>query len=72
MLTEVANALWRLQRGGQLEADGMQRRLNRAAELVDVIGPDRNLQAEGLARREAAAMLTADQRLQQLAARVLP
>lgn len=31
MLTEVANGLWRLQRSGQLEADGMQRRLSRAA-----------------------------------------
>ena len=90
MLTEVANALWRLQRGSQLEADGLQRRLSRAAELVDVIEPDRHLQAEALAlachldhpvydclylalaRREAAALLTADQRLQQLAARVLP
>jgi predicted nucleic acid-binding protein len=33
MLTEVANALWRLQRAGQLEADGLQRRLSRAVEL---------------------------------------
>ena len=29
MLTEVANALWRLQRAGQLEVDGLQRRLSR-------------------------------------------
>ena len=90
MLTEVANALWRLQRAGQLEVDGLQRRLSRAAELVDVIEPDRHLQAEALAlachldhpvydclylalaRREAAVLVTADQRLQQLAARVLP
>jgi predicted nucleic acid-binding protein len=90
MLTEVANALWRLQRGGQLEGDGLQRRLSRAAALVDVIEPDRHLQAEALAlachldhtvydciylalaRREAAVLLTADQRLHQLAARVLP
>lgn len=49
MLTEVANALWRLQRAGQLEADGLQRRLSRAADLVDVIEPDRHLQAEALA-----------------------
>ena len=90
MLTEVANALWRLQRAGQLEVDGLQRRLIRAVELVDVIEPDRHLQAEALAlachldhpvydclylalaRREAAVLVTADQRLQQLAARVLP
>lgn len=90
MLTEVANALWRLQRAGQLGADGLQQRLSRAAELVDVIEPDRHLQAEALAlachldhpvhdclylalaRREAALLLTADLRLQQLAARVLP
>ena len=90
MLTEVANALWRLQRAGQLEVDGLQRRLSRAVELVDVIEPDRHLQAEALAlachldhpvydclylalaRREAAVLVTADQRLQQLAARVLP
>ena len=90
MLTEVANALWRLQRAGQLAADGLQQRLSRATELVDVIEPDRHLQVEALAlachldhpvydclylalaRREAAVLLTADQRLQQLAARVLP
>ena len=90
MLTEVANALWRLQRGGHLKVDGLQRHLSRAADLVDVIEPDRHLQAEALAlachldhpvydclylalaRREAAVLLTADQRLQQLAARVLP
>ena len=80
----------RLQRAGQLEVDGLQRRLSRAVELVDVIEPDRHLQAEALAlachldhpvydclylalaRREAAVLVTADQRLQQLAARVLP
>jgi len=90
MLTEVANALWRLQRARQLEADGLQRRLSRAVELVDVIEPDRHLQAEALAlachldhpvydclylalaRRQAAVLVTADKRLQQLAARVLP
>jgi predicted nucleic acid-binding protein len=90
MLTEVANSLWRLQRAGQLEADGLQRRLSRAVELVDVIEPDRHLQTEALAlachldhpvydclylalaRREAAVLVTADKRLQQLAARVLP
>ena len=90
MLTEVANALWRLQRAGQLEADGLQQRLDRAAALVDHIEPDRSLQAEALAlathldhpvydclylvlaRREVAALLSADQRLLKLAARVLP
>ena len=68
----------------------LQRRLSRAVELVDVIEPDRQLQAEALAlachldhpvydclylalaRREAAVLVTADQRLQQLATRVLP
>ena len=90
MLTEVANTLWRLQRAGQLAADGLQQRLSRASKLVDVIEPDRHLQLEALALachldhpvddclylalalREAAALLTADQRLHQLAARVLP
>ena len=90
MLTEVANALWRLQRAGQLEADGLLQRLDRAAALVDHIEPDRSLQAEALAlathldhpvydclylvlaRREVAALLSADQRLLKLAARVLP
>ncbi|EDY38847.1 hypothetical protein CPCC7001_1726 [Cyanobium sp. PCC 7001] len=90
MLTEVANALWRLQRSGQLEATGVQQRLSRAAELVDHIEPDRHLQVEALAlachlehpvydclylalaRREAAALLTADRRMHELAERVLP
>ena len=86
----MAHALWRLQRAGQLATDGLQQRLSRATELVDVIEPDRHLQVEALAlgchldhpvydclylalaRREAALLLTADQRLQQLAERVLP
>jgi len=90
MLTEVAHALRRLQRAGQLSAEGLQQRLSRAAELVDVIEPDRHLQVEALAlachldhpvydclylalaRREAAVLLTADRRLQQLATQVLP
>ena len=90
MLTEVANALWRLQRAGQLQADGLQRRLSRAAELVDHIEPDRTLQAEAmalathldhpvydclylvLARREVATLLSADQKLLNLASQVLP
>jgi predicted nucleic acid-binding protein len=49
MLTEVANALWRLQRAGQLEADGVRLRLSRATELVDHIEPDRHLHVEALA-----------------------
>ena len=90
MLTEVANALWRLQRAGQLNSAGLQQRLSRAADLVDHIEPDRHLQVEALAlachldhpvydclylalaRRQAAQLLTADRRLEQLAARVLP
>jgi predicted nucleic acid-binding protein len=89
MLTEVANALWRLQRAGQLEGSGLQQRFERAVALVDHIEPDRTLQAEALAlathldhpvydclylvlaRREVAALLSADQRLLKLAARVL-
>jgi predicted nucleic acid-binding protein len=90
MLTEVANALWRLQRAGQLQADSLQWRLSRAAELVDHIEPDRSLQAEALAlathldhpvydclylvlaRREVAKLLSADQKLLDLASKVLP
>jgi len=90
MLTEVANALWRLQRAGQLEEADVQQRFERAVALVDHIEPDRTLQAEALAlathldhpvydclylvlaRREVAALLSADQRLLKLAARVLP
>jgi predicted nucleic acid-binding protein len=45
MLTEVANALWRLQRAGQLEGAGLQQRFERAVALVDHIEPDRTLQA---------------------------
>lgn len=90
MLTEVANTLWRLQRAGQLQADALQPRLRRAADLVDHIEPDRTLQAEALAlathldhpvydclylvlaRREVASLLSADQRLLDLARKVLP
>lgn len=90
MLTEVANALWRLQRAGQLEVDRLQDLLSRAAALVDHIEPDRSLQREALAlanhldhpvydclylvlaRREVATLLTADQKLQVLAGKVLP
>lgn len=90
MLTEVANALWRLQRAGQLDAASLQPLLARAAALVDHIEPDRTLQPEALAlathlnhpvydclylvlaRREVATLLTADQKLQGLAGKVLP
>ena len=90
MLTEVANALWRLQRAGQLQADSLQWPRSRAAELVDHIEPDRNLQAEALAlathldhpvyeciylvlaRREVANLLSTDQKLLDLASKVLP
>ena len=90
MLTEVSNVLWRLQRAGQLQPEGLQQCLSRAAALVDHIEPDRHLQVEALAlachldhpvydclylalaRREAAVLLTADQKLMTLATQVLP
>ena len=90
MLTEVANALWKLQRSGSLGGLDPQLLLADARELPDLIAPDRDLQVEALAlachldhpvydclylvlaRREAAMLLTADQRLHQLAAQVLP
>jgi predicted nucleic acid-binding protein len=90
MLTEVAHALWTLQRSGSLGGLDPQLLLADARELPDLIAPDRDLQLEALAlachldhpvynclylvlaRREAAMLMTADQRLQQLADRVLP
>ncbi|MCP9833849.1 type II toxin-antitoxin system VapC family toxin [Cyanobium sp. Aljojuca 7A6] len=90
MLTEVANALWKLQRGAGLVGMDPQPLLADAADLVDQIEPDRHLQVEALAlachlnhpvydclylalaRREAALLLTADQRLRRLADQVLP
>ncbi len=74
MLTEVANALWKLQRAGSLAGLDPQLLLADARDLVDQIDPDRHLQVEALAlaRREAAVLLTADQRLQRLADKVLP
>jgi predicted nucleic acid-binding protein len=90
MLTEVANALWKLQRSAGLAGMDPQQLLADAADLVDQIEPDRHLQVEALAlachlnhpvydclylalaRREAACLLTADQRLQRLADQVLP
>lgn len=70
MLTEVANALWKLKRSGSLGGLDPQLLLADARELPDLIAPDRDLLV--LARREAAMLMTADQRLQQLADRVLP
>jgi hypothetical protein len=63
-----------LQRAGSLGGLDPQLLLADARDLVDQIEPDRHLQVEALAlaRREAAALLTADQRLQRLAAQVLP
>lgn len=90
MLTEVANALWTLQRSAGLPDMDPQQLLADAADLVDQIEPYRHLQVEALAlachlnypvydclylalaRREAALLLTADQRLQRLADQVLP
>ena len=90
MLTEVANALWKLQRSGSLAGVDPQPLLADARDLVDQLEPDRELQVEALAlachldhpvydclylalaRREAARILTADQRLQRLANQVLP
>jgi predicted nucleic acid-binding protein len=90
MLTEVANALRKLQRSAGLACMDPQQLLADAADLVDQIEPDRHLQVEALAlachlnhpvydclylalaRREAAFLLTADQRLQRLADQVLP
>ncbi len=90
MLTEVANALWKLHRAGMLGSLDPQLLLVDARDLVDRFEPDRHLQAEALAlachldhpvydclylalaRREAAVLITADQRLQTLAQRVLP
>ena len=90
MLTDVANALWKLRRSNALQQVEPQALLADARELVDQIEPDRTLQAEALAlachldhpvydclylalaRRQAARLLTADQRLQRLASQVLP
>lgn len=90
MLTEVANALWKLQRSDGLAGMDPQLLLEDATDLVDQIEPDRHLQVEALAlachlnhpvydclylalaRREAALLLTADQRLKRLADQVLP
>jgi predicted nucleic acid-binding protein len=90
MLTEVANALWKLQRADQLVGFETQQLLVDARDLVDRVEPDRHLHAEALAlachfehpvydclylalaRREAATLITADRRLQQLAGRALP
>ena len=90
MQTEVANALWKLQRAQRLNNLKPQDLLLDACALVDHFHDDRPLLLESialaehlqhpvydclyltLARREAGAVLTADRKLQQLAAMVLP
>lgn len=49
MLTEVANALWRLQRSGQLDPETVHDLLRQAELLVDRVEPDRHLHGEALA-----------------------
>jgi len=49
MLSEVANALWKLVRAGSLNDLDPQLLLADARDLVDQIVPDRHLQAEALA-----------------------
>ena len=49
MLAEVSNALWRLQRAGQLQPEGLQQCLSRDAALVDQIEHDRHPQVAELA-----------------------
>ena len=49
MLSEVANTLWKLQRGGNLNGLDPQVLLADARDLVDQIEPDRHLQVEALA-----------------------
>ena len=49
MLTEVANALWKLARSDQLKGLDPQLLLADARDLVDRVEPDRHLQAEALA-----------------------
>lgn len=48
MLTEVANALWKLERAGGLQGLDPQLLLADARDLVDQIEPDRALQVEAL------------------------
>ena len=47
--TEVANGLWKLKRAGALADLNPQDLLKEAAELVDHLEPDQNLQVEALA-----------------------
>jgi hypothetical protein len=49
MLTEVANTLWKLRRAEQLHTLDPQQLLADARDLVDLVEPDRHLQAEALA-----------------------
>ena len=47
--TEVANALWKYVRAGQLSPELALRRLDEAGELIDGQGPDQELLTEALA-----------------------
>jgi hypothetical protein len=49
MLTEVANALWLLQRAGKLQTESWQQCLSRAAAPQKHIEPNRHLQVKALA-----------------------
>jgi predicted nucleic acid-binding protein len=49
MLTEVANALWKLHRAGALPSLDPQTLLADGRDLVDRLEPDHHLQAEALA-----------------------
>ncbi len=49
LLTEVANALWKLARSDQLKGLDPQRLLADARDLVDRVEPDRHLLVEALA-----------------------
>ncbi len=49
MLTEVANALWKLQLAGSLRDIDPQLLVADSRDLVEQIEPDRELQAEALA-----------------------
>jgi predicted nucleic acid-binding protein len=49
ILTEVANALWKLRRSAGLAGMDPQQLLADATDLMDQIEPDRHLQVEALA-----------------------
>ena len=73
MLTELANTLWKLRRADRLNDLDPQELLAEALALACHLNhPVYDCLYLALARREAAVLVTADKRLQQLAARVLP